>query len=281
MNYLVLTLGVLLVDDRAIRSICIYLRRRGLRPPRKPGANTPLAAFRQRSQVGLTKFVRRLTDALPAGHKRHLQAKSTQPGVHAYIQLAVLITVFYATLLQAPLVGVHDMPLMLTWPALALEPFRFANGYGLFAVMTQRRYEIEFQGTLDGETYVPYLFRYKPQDAMDAPGIYAPYQPRFEWNLWFASLGTWQRNRWVLRTAAALLRAEPDVLLLFAMDPFRGRRPRIVRTLMYQYWFSDWASHRTRGIYWRRALLGHYAPTLGWRDDGTLGVVAPLTNADE
>ncbi len=37
-----------------------------------------------------------------------------------------------------------------TQPIEALEPFRIANQYGLFAVMTRGRYEIEFQGSNDG-----------------------------------------------------------------------------------------------------------------------------------
>ena len=44
-----------------------------------------------------------------------------------------------------------------------LEPFRIANQYGLFAVMTRGRYEIEFQGSNDGQTWTAYPFRYKPQ----------------------------------------------------------------------------------------------------------------------
>ena len=66
--------------------------------------------------------------------------------------------------------------------------------YGLFAVMTANRYEIEFQGSRDGTTWIPYPFRYKPQDVRERPGIYAPYQPRFEWNLWFSSLAPWQTS---------------------------------------------------------------------------------------
>ena len=31
------------------------------------------------------------------------------------------------------------------------KPFRIANRYGLFAVMTRGRYEIEFQGSNDGQ----------------------------------------------------------------------------------------------------------------------------------
>src|SRR5258708_8829430 len=73
-------------------------------------------------------------------------------------------------------------------PVAALQPFRIADRYGLFAVMTRGRYEIEFQGSNDGENWLPYKFQFKPQNPCEAPRIYAPYQPRFDWNLWFASL---------------------------------------------------------------------------------------------
>src|SRR5258708_15735863 len=77
-------------------------------------------------------------------------------------------------------------------PIVALEPFRIANQYGLFAVMTPHRYEIEFQGSVDGANSTAYPFRYKPQDLFTAPALYAPYQPRFDWTLWFAPLGPWR-----------------------------------------------------------------------------------------
>ena len=56
-------------------------------------------------------------------------------------------------------------------PVRWLDPFRIANRYGLFAVMTHERYEIEFQGSTDGKNWTPYAFRYKPQDIRSAPGI--------------------------------------------------------------------------------------------------------------
>jgi hypothetical protein len=88
-------------------------------------------------------------------------------------------------------------------------------------------------------------------------------------------LGNQRRNQWVLRTAAALLRAEPDVLELFAFDPFKGARPVEVRTVAYRYWFSTLEEHRKRGLYWRRELLGSYAPALGWTKAGTMMLQAP------
>jgi hypothetical protein len=36
-------------------------------------------------------------------------------------------------------------------PVAALEPFRIANRYGLFGILTRGRYEIEFQGECWGD----------------------------------------------------------------------------------------------------------------------------------
>lgn len=181
-----------------------------------------------------------------------------------------LTLVFYCTLAVFLLNGAPPPFRWLLWPAEAIEPFRIANRYGLFAVMTPARYEIEFQGSRDGHEWRPYPFRYKPQDPRAAPGIYAPYQPRFEWNLWFASLGSWQEYTWVVRTEARLLEGSKSVLSLFANDPFAGEPPPYVRAVAWQYWFTDTATHRRTGDWWRREEIGVYCPPLAREPDGSI-----------
>lgn len=163
-------------------------------------------------------------------------------------------------------------------PAEALASFRIANQYGLFAVMTRGRYEVEFQGSDDGQNWKPYLFTHKPQLVNEAPGIYAPYQPRFDWNLWFASLGDWQQNDMVPITEEKLLMNDRDVIGLFRSDPFDGRAPRYVRAVLWQYWFTTLAEKRQTGDWWTRKLLGLYAPAIERAPDGRFEIVAP---ADE
>jgi hypothetical protein len=179
--------------------------------------------------------------------------------------------VFYAT--AVPLVQMFwraaPMP---TKPVIALEPFRIANQYGLFAVMTPHRYEIEFQGSNDGEHWIEYPFRYKPQGLKDRPRIYAPYQPRFDWNLWFASLGNWRQYPFVPRTEELLLENDRAVLGLFAGNPFPNAPPRMVRAVLWQYWFSTWDEKRRDGVWWRRELVGTYAPTLVRLPNGHFGI---------
>jgi hypothetical protein len=128
--------------------------------------------------------------------------------------------------------------------------------------MTRGRYEIEFQGSNDGVNWVAYPFRNKPQALNEAPRIYAPYQPRFEWNLWFASLGDWQQNEFVPLTEEKLLVNGHDVLPLFRNNPFPNSPPRYVRAVLWQYWFTTMDEKRRTGNWWRRRLLGLYAPEL-------------------
>jgi hypothetical protein len=139
--------------------------------------------------------------------------------------------------------------------------------------MTRGRYEIEFQGSNDGETWIAYPFRYKPQDLDQPPGIYAPYQPRFDWNLWFASLGSWREYPIVPSTEERLLVNDRDVLALFAGNPFPQSPPRQVRAVLWQYWFTSMEEKRATGMWWKRSMLGLYAPTLTPAPDGKLQVL--------
>jgi hypothetical protein len=184
----------------------------------------------------------------------------------------VLTWVFYATIVPQVRMFWHSAPLLVK-PVVALEPFRIANEYGLFAVMTPHRYEIEFQGSGDGEHWIAYPFRYKPQQLNERPRIYAPYQPRFDWNLWFASLGSWQEYPIVPRTEELLLENDEAVLGLFAGNPFRSAPPRFVRAVLWQYWFSTLEQKRTEGVWWQRQLVGLYGPTLTQLPNGRFAIV--------
>ncbi len=187
---------------------------------------------------------------------------------------AVLLTlVGYVTTVELISMVFGGLPLPMQ-PVTMLEPFRIANQYGLFAVMTRGRYEIEFQGSRDGQDWVAYPFRFKPQALDRAPGIYAPYQPRFEWNLWFASLGSWQQNPLVPRTEERLLANDPDVLALFAGNPFAGEPPLQVRAVLWQYWFTSMAAEAHDRRLVDPPALGVYAPVLERDTMGGVGIVA-------
>jgi lipase maturation factor 1 len=158
------------------------------------------------------------------------------------------------------------------WPApvLALygwlEPFRTLNGYGLFAVMTQTRPEIILEGSNDGRNWQEYEFKYKPGDLKRPPGFVAPYQPRLDWQMWFAALGSPRGNPWLLRLEERLLQNTPAVLALLGRNPFAAAPPKYIRALLYEYYFTDLRTRRATGQWWRRELERAYLPPLSLED---------------
>jgi hypothetical protein len=264
LNYLVLVLGVLLLDDRLLRRF-LPARFRSTFPELPEPASLADEITRDVEPAGEAAVSR------PRGpFHRHFGA------LRIAVTAVMLTWVFYDTSVLLLHMFWRTQPLP-GEPIVALEPFRIANQYGLFAVMTPHRYEIEFQGSNDGAAWVAYPFRYKPQDVSRPPGLYAPYQPRFDWNLWFASLGAWPEYPIVPRTEELLLANNADVLQLFAGNPFPRTPPRYVRAVLWQYWFTSMAEKHASGKWWRRQLLGTYAPTIQRMPDGRYGIVQDAT----
>ena len=146
-------------------------------------------------------------------------------------------------------------------------PFQISNTYGLFANMTITRPEIIVEGSEDGENWQAYEFRYKPGDVNRAPRWVQPYQPRLDWQMWFAALGNYQSNPWFLGFALKLLEGSSDVLELLERNPFPNKPPKFIRAQSYDYTFSDRETRRSTGAWWNRKLVGEYLPAIGLRAD--------------
>lgn len=135
-------------------------------------------------------------------------------------------------------------------PAFVRE-LALSSQYGLFAVMTTQRYEIELEGSQDGQTWRPYLFRYKPGPVERPPPLTGVHMPRLDWQMWFAALGPPEQSPWLFALARRLLQGSPEVLALLQEDPFPGHPPLYVRARLYDYRLG-------RDTWWRRQELGPY-----------------------
>jgi hypothetical protein len=143
-----------------------------------------------------------------------------------------------------------------------IAPFRSFNNYGLFAVMTTNRHEIIIQGSNDGVHWTDYEFKYKPGDPKRRPGFVEPHQPRLDWQMWFAALGDYQHNLWFVEFCVRLLNGSPQALGLLQRNPFPKTPPRYLRAVVYEYHFTDFATRRRTGAWWRRQPIGEYVPVL-------------------
>ena len=163
--------------------------------------------------------------------------------------LGIVVTLHAVSRLPAPMAVLTE----------TTAPLRLANPYGLFAVMTTHRDELAVEGSMDGRTWLPYVFPFKPGDVSSAPRWATPHQPRLDWQMWFAALTTPDGAPWTYDFAFALLEARPAVLKLVA-DPFDGAQPKFVRILRHRYRFSTPAEKSSTGDWWVRGDAALWLP---------------------
>jgi hypothetical protein len=180
----------------------------------------------------------------------------------------VLAPVLGVVLVASLIFFAATLRLRVPWPGAAISlaratmPFRSVGTYGLFMVMTTSRPEIVVEGSDDGRSWLSYEFRWKPGETTRRPRFVAPHQPRLDWQMWFAALGTCEENPWFLAFLDRLLEGSPAVERLLLRNPFPSHPPRYIRAVLYDYRFTDSAARRATGAWWRREARGLYCPTL-------------------
>jgi hypothetical protein len=166
----------------------------------------------------------------------------------------------------------------------SFDPLDLVNTYGAFGSVGRERFEIIFEGTRDrspdNATWHAYEFVAKPGDPQRRPPFIAPYQPRLDWEIWFAAMGSYEQYPWTLHFVWKLLHNDSGTLSLLAGNPFPGEPPRYIRAQLYRYRFTRPDEHD--GTWWHRELVGPWLPALsaenadfrrvlaleGWLDGG-------------
>jgi len=239
-NYLTLALALLLLDDAALEGLL--------------------------SGRWLARFSQKLGPARADSPPRYVIASRL---FHFCGFVVAGVAVVISLILLAGTFGIRGpLPHPMVRLCSAVAPLRSFNSYGLFAVMTVSRSEISVEGSQDGAHWLPYEFNYKPGPLGRRPGFVAPHQPRLDWQMWFAALGSYRdnRNQWFLRFCGRLLAGSPPVLGLLERNPFPLSPPRYIRAVLYDYRFTDLAARHQTGDWWQRQPLGLYLPPVSLSD---------------
>ena len=181
-----------------------------------------------------------LCRVLPGALAMRLTRSAPQPGRLATglaTALALIVVPIGVNLVYAPLAG-RNLPVAGAMTE-ALAPLLIVNPYGLFATTTTTRPVIVIEGSDDNRIWHEYALPYLPGPVARAPTWSIPYQPRLDWQLWFAAYSGAGQQPWIERLLRRLLEGSPDVLALFAERPFGERPPKYVRALLYDYRFAD------------------------------------------
>ena len=208
-------------------------------------------------------FLRRI---LPKSLVRRAEraAQESEPSrINNTIAIALSILVAYLSI--APVLNlVSDRQMMNT----SFDRLDLVNTYGAFGTVGRERPEIVFEGTDDafitGDTkWKEYEFKAKPGDPNRRPPFVAPYQPRIDWQIWFAAMASPGDYPWTFHFVWKLLHNDPGTLSLIANNPFPDTRRRITSVRdcivinLHRSAIKPW---------WKRELLGEWLPGLSTDD---------------
>ncbi|XP_013397011.1 lipase maturation factor 2 isoform X2 [Lingula anatina] len=151
--------------------------------------------------------------------------------------------------------------------------YRLSSSYGLFRRMTGvgGRPEVIIEGSNSMDYgWKEYEFYYKPGNVSRRLPIVAPHQPRLDWQMWFAALGTYQQNPWLVNLAYRLLTGQPEVLELIQYNPFPDHPPKYIRANLFHYHYTSWDKKKKRYStknWWWRQKKNDYLPILSSDED--------------
>jgi hypothetical protein len=178
--------------------------------------------------------------------------------------IAVALSVLVAYLSIAPVANlISERQMMNT----SFDRLSLVNTYGAFGVVGKERDEIVFEGTDDavitGDTqWKEYEFKTKPGDPNRRPPFIAPYQPRIDWQIWFAAMASPAEYPWTLHFVWRLLHNDPGTLSLLRYNPFPASPPHYIRARLYRYRFAPPGDP----AWWKREPIGEWLPALSVDD---------------
>lgn len=158
----------------------------------------------------------------------------------------------------------------------SFDPLDLVNSYGAFGNVGQERMNVVFEGTDsaapdDHAVWKAYPYQALPVALNRRPPQIAPYQPRLDWQMWFAAMDTPNQYPWTLHLAWKLLHNDPGALSLFGGNPFPDKPPRYIRAELYRYQFAP--PGNPEGNWWKREDLNLWLPPLSADDPHFLDIL--------
>jgi hypothetical protein len=202
---------------------------------------------------------------LPARLVRRAEqaAQESEPSrINNTVAIALSILVIYLSV--APVLNLVSGRQLMNY---SYDPFDLVNTYGAFGSVGRERPEIIFEGTEDalitGDTkWKEYEFKAKPGDPNWRPPFVAPYQPRIDWQIWFAAMSSPAEYPWTLHFVWKLLHNDRGTLSLLANNPFPDAPPHYIRARLYRYEFAPLGDK----AWWKRQPIGDWLPELSADD---------------
>jgi hypothetical protein len=203
----------------------------------------------------LPRFIVRMADnARGKALERHSRKKDS-----AHYAYSLLLACVVALLSIPVILNLFSSSQMMNS---SFNQFRIVNTYGAFGSVGKERLELVMQGTRDetlneNTKWEEYEFKAKPTRLTRGLPIIAPYQPRIDWQIWFAAMSTPDREPWLVHFVWKLLHNDQETLKLIERNPFPDSPPQFIKIDLYTYNFVEpWKKKQNNGAVWKRTFRG-------------------------
>ena len=122
-----------------------------------------------------------------------------------------------------------------------------------------------------GAVWKAYPYQALPVELGQMPRQVAPYQPRLDWQMWFAAMSAPDQYPWTLHLVWKLLHNDSGALSLLGGNPFPEKPPRYIRAVLYRYEFAP--AGNPEGHWWKREELSLWLPPLSVDDRRLLSLL--------
>lgn len=204
------------------------------------------------------KFFRKVMPSWVVKRAEHAALAKETPKYHAALSIILVIAV---ALLSMPVI--QNLISSSQYMNYSFDNFHFVNTYGAFGSIGKARGELIIEGTQDeaiteNTEWEAYEFKAKPGGINRNLPIIAPYQPRIDWQIWFAAMETPEQNPWLIHFIWKLLHNDKGALSLIDTNPFPDAPPKYIRVDYYHYRFAPLNSTSV----WERQKMGSWLPPL-------------------
>jgi hypothetical protein len=215
-----------------------------------------------------------LAKLLPHGlTNRSITAAAAAKPSNAMRNIAWVLAAIVALLSIQPVINIFSPGQIMNT---SFDPLDLVNTYGAFGSVGRERLNVIFEGTdaaqpNDQAVWKPYPYKALPVALNKMPPQIAPYQPRLDWQMWFASMSTPEEYPWTLHLVWKLLHNAPGALSLFGGNPFPDKPPHYIRAVLYRYQFAR--PGNPQHDWWKREELGIWLPPLSDDDPRLLDIL--------
>ncbi|MFT6006720.1 MAG: hypothetical protein ACI9SX_001700 [Pseudoalteromonas tetraodonis] len=184
------------------------------------------------------------------GQRAEMEKRPIKPFQHNFIFAIFGILVWLSLPVMNNLLS--DKQVMNT----AFSRWALVNTYGAFGYVGKQRFELVVAGTTDAKVstdteWREYQFLAKPTDISAGLPVIAPYQPRIDWQIWFAAQSDSSKHGWLLHLLWKFLHNDPGAISLIKHNPFSDVPPTFIKIDRYLYEFEPPFSDNT----WKRTYL--------------------------